>query len=142
MRRFFHAVGTIIVVLASALCVLFVYALSSSPAFQKGERYEFYLGASSSSKIVCSENPSLDKLLLGDVAGESVRYESGCAEELLLKYNAEILFTEEVSGIVNYYCSSPCFTHGVALNGYCVNLHIASDGERTAAGTPLIFGGF
>ena len=44
--------------------------------------------------------------------------------------------------IVSYYCRSPLLGEGILLNGERVNLHIAAGGGQTAAGTPLIFGGF
>ena len=107
----------------------------------EGENYEFSAGASSSAEIVHTDNPALYKLFHA-VAGESARYEGDVSEELLARFQARILFIENVSGIVNYYCYSPVLSGGVALGGEVVNLHIAVGECMTAAGTPVIFGGF
>lgn len=142
MRRIFKPIQTVGVIAAAALCVLFAAFLSLSPVFEGGTGYELYLGASSSALTVRTENPALDKFLLGNVAGESVRYEGNRLEEIAKKYHAEVLFTEEAAGVVNYYCYSSYLGGCVLLDGYAVNLHIAVSAEQTAAGTPLIFGGF
>lgn len=142
MRIFFHFVKAAAVTAVSAACALFACVLRSAPAFEGGEHYEFYLGASSAALILPSENPARDKLLLGGTAGESVRYEGDRWEELKIRYRAEVLFTEEAGGVTNYYCYSPCFTESVWIGGYFVNFHVAVSAERTAAGTPLVFGGF
>ena len=52
------------------------------------------------------------------------------------------MFTETEGGVTNYYLYSEKLGEGIALGGYVVNLHIAVRGERTAVGTPMIFGGF
>ena len=62
--------------------------------------------------------------------------------DLKEKYRAELLFTEESCGVVNYYMYSPLLGNCVFLNGYAVNLHVAVGAEQTAAGTPLVFGGY
>ena len=142
MRKTMCKLSAIGGVVLAFLCVLIVFALFFSPVFERGESYEFYMGANSSSLTVRSKNPALDKLLLPSVAGESVRYRGDRKDALLKKFRAEVLFEEEVDGVVNYYCHSPLLKKGVLLNGYTVNLHIALSKEQTAAGTPLIFGGF
>lgn len=142
MRRIFNAVKAVCVTSVAAACALFAFSLKSSPVFENGDRYEFYLGVSSSAPVVSSQNPALDKLLLGYTAGESVRYEGDRREELCEKFRAELLFCEEAGGAVNYYCYSPLLGDPVFVNGYAVNLHVAVRGGNTAAGTPLIFGGF
>ena len=121
-------------------CLAFTFALLHSPVFESGERYEFYTGTSSD-EIVRARSP-LEKLLLTGIKGESVRYEGDRAEELISRYGAEILFTEEAAGVTNYYCYSPALKGGILLGGALVNLHVAVSGNRTAAGTPVIFGGF
>ena len=134
---------TIKAVIAAALvlgCLAFTFALLHSPVFERGERHEFYTGTSSD-EIVLARSP-LEKLLLSNIKGESVRYEGDRAEELIARFNAEILFTEEAAGVTNYYCYSPMLKGGVVLCGALVNLHVAVSGNRTAAGTPVIFGGF
>lgn len=140
--KIFNAVFAALLFIASLSCALFVCALRSSPAFERGEDYTFYLGASSSALSVSSERPALDKLLLAGVKGESTRYAGNRYGELKEKYRARLLFTEEACGVTNYYLYSPVLGDCVSLNGYSVNLHIAVGEEQTAAGTPLVFGGY
>ena len=132
---------TVSVLLATMLCVFAAYALLRAPVFENGLYYELYCGTSSA-EIVLSENPALTKLVRLDVRGESVRYGGNRYEELKEKYAAELLFTEEAAGVVNYYLYSKKLPEGVWLNGKKINLHIAVSEEQTAAGTPIIFGGF
>lgn len=131
-----------LVMVLAAVCGAFALLLLHAPVFGGGEGYELYLSPSSSSLVVLSDDPLLDKLLLGETAGESVRYEGNCAQEIADRFRAELLFTETAGGIENYYMYSPMLKGGVELNGYTVNLHIAVSETQTAAGTPLIFGGF
>lgn len=141
MRKLFHACVAFATVLLSVGAALFALLLYRAPAFESGTGYELYFGASSSAQCVQTERPALVKLLNG-VKGESVRYEGDKYKELKEKFEAELLFTESVCGVTNYYLYSPLLGETVTINGYAVNLHLAVSGERTAAGTPLIFGGF
>lgn len=124
---------------ACFVCGMFAYALTRSPVFD-GEGYELYTGTSSA-EVIVTDAPAAVKLTL-PVAGESARWEGDRAAELLERFDARVLFCEEVCGTRNYYCSSPLLGEGVLLRGVRVNLHIAVSGSRTAAGTPVIFGGF
>ena len=140
MRRAFLWLKAVVVTTAVVICLAFVYALYSSPAFSKGERYEFYAGTSSD-EIVCSRSP-FGKLAYPKAKGECAYYTGDRVEELQNEFGAKVLFIEEAAGTINYYCYSPVFENEVALNGYTVNLHIAYNGRSTAAGTPIIFGGY
>ena len=140
MKRVLQTIKAFIASTVVLFCALFAYALFHAPVFEKGERYEFYTGTSSG-EIVLASSP-FQKLLLPNVKGESVRYQGDRVEELLFRFDAEVLFIEEAAGIINYYCYSPALENAIELNGKRVNLHIALSGERTAAGTPVIFGGF
>lgn len=64
------------------------------------------------------------------------------AEEIALKYGAEILFCEETDGVVSYYAYTDAWRDELYLYGTKINLHIALDGERLTVGTPIIFDGF
>ena len=140
MRRFLFTIKAFVTAVVVLGCLVVVYALAKSPVFERGERYEFYTGTSSD-QIVLARSP-LEKLTLSNIKGESVRYEGDRAQELISRFQAKILFIEEAAGVVNYYCYSPFLEGAVELRGERVNLHIATSGERTAAGTPIIFGGF
>ncbi len=140
MRRLFITIKTFAIAALAVACILFAYVLFRSPVFADGDRYEFYRGTSSE-EIVLSRSP-YEKLFLADVRGESARYSGNRAQEIMERFGAQILFTEEAAGVVNYYCYSPFLKDAVSIGGVRVNLHIACDGEETAAGTPIIFGGF
>ncbi len=137
--RILGKIKGIAIIGACIACGAFAYALTRSPVFD-GEGYELYTGTSSAGVIV-TDAPAAVKLTL-PVAGESARWEGDRAAELLERFDAKVLFCEEVCGTRNYYCSSPLLGEGVLLRGVRVNLHIAVSGSRTAAGTPVIFGGF
>lgn len=141
MRRIGKLFLQIALVALSAACGLFALLLHRSPVFEQGERYELYYGTSSS-RISVNANPVADKLFLGDVTGESVRFAGNRREEIETRYRARLLFREEACGVVNYYYYSPVLGEGVRIGGYVVNLHVAVGDEQTAAGTPIIFGGF
>ena len=140
MRKFLFTIKAFLSAVLVAGCLVFAYALIHSPVFHRGERYEFYTGTSSDG-VISARSP-LEKLAYAKVKGESVRYQGDRAEELISLFNARVLFIEEAAGVTNYYCYSPALDDAVLLNGRRVNLHIAVNGEKTAAGTPIIFGGF
>ena len=142
MRGFLAKIKGGSVLLIALLCALFACALLRVPVFEGGEGYELYLGGSSSATIVSTQIPALDKLLHMGVKGESARYEGDLYEALKDRFHAKLLFTEEAAGVTNYYLLSPSLGPGVLLAGRRVNLHIAVGRGQTAAGTPLIFGGF
>lgn len=137
--RILGKIKGIAIIGACIACGAFAYALTRSPVFD-GEGYELYTGTSSAGVIV-TDAPAAVKLTL-PVAGESARWEGDRAAELVARFEAKILFVEETCGITNLYCYAPQLGGGIALGGEVVNLHIASDGSCTVAGTPIIFGGF
>ena len=142
MSKYLRITCSCLLTLLCGACAFFLYLLCNSPAFEAGESYTFYLGKSSSAQAVFSETPSLDKLLLSEVQGESAVYSGNVYEQLKTRYRAKLLFTEEAAGVINYYLFSPLLGSGVELGGKIVNLHVAVSAEQTAAGTPVIFGGF
>ena len=157
LTRFISAILTVLMVLGSVVIVsaagpAYDNYLTAANASEQAkldkmtlERtqngYELYCGTSSA-EIVFTETPALDKLFRLDVRGESARYEGDVSAELMRKFGAKLLFVEEAAGVVNYYLYSEKLPRGVRLNGREVNLHIAVGEGRTAAGTPIIFGGF
>lgn len=141
MRKWLRAGKAFVVFCLAVACALCALVLLHAPVFERGEGYEIYYGASSSALVKTTSSPALDKAL-GGVRGESVRYDGDRREEIEARYRAKLLFTEEVCGVTNYYYHSPLLGEGVEVNGATVNLHVAVSASRTAAGTPLIFGGF
>lgn len=140
MRKFFRGIQAMGVVALALLLAAGAALLLHAPLFPEGKNYELYLSPSSSSLVLLTDDPVRDKLFC-PVMGESVRYDGDKKDELIARFRAEILFTEEAAGVTNYYCYSPLIGGGISLNGYTVNLHIATSREQTAAGSPIIFGG-
>lgn len=141
MQKFKRAAVALGIAALSVICAAFAYALRRAPAFSSGERYELYYTASSS-ELMEETNAPFYRKLLSVTAGESVRYSGDRYQQIKEQFRAELLFREETEGIVNYYLYSPLLGDGVLLNGYAVNLHVSVGAEQTAAGTPLIFGGY
>ncbi len=139
MRRFFGVVGNLLCVALVAACAFFLFAVLHSPMLKEGESHIFYLGESSSAPAVSANSP-LAKLFLGDVKGESAVYSGDRYAEFSQKFDAKLLFTEQVEGATSYYLYSPALGGGVFLKGEKVNLQIAVGGGQTVVGTPLIFG--
>lgn len=141
MRKLFRSFVQIACVVGVFLCAFAAFALTRLPAFAQGKNYEVSFNANSSAQAVVTDNPFLVKLTR-KTAGESVRFEGDRYEELKKQYRAKLVFSENVAGVENYYLYSPLLGKPVDLGGKLVNLHIAVSAEQTAAGTPLIFGGF
>lgn len=142
MRKLLGAIKGIGAILSAVVCALLLYAIRNAPVFDAGQTYTYYLSANSSDLVVQTQSPVKQKLFLGSTAGESTQYEGDLYLQLKEKFHAVLLFSEDVYEITNYYLYSPLLGDGVLLNGYAVNLHIAVSDERTAVGTPIIFGGY
>ena len=142
MRKIIYKAKAALIFLGAMLCVALSAVLFLSPVFPKGERYELYLGASSSARCEQTDDPFQDKLRLGGVQGESVYYSGDKVKELFSRYHARVLLVEKACGVTNYYCYTPLLGACVRVRNHSVNLHIAVSDTQTAAGTPIIFGGF
>lgn len=140
-RKAVRAAKLVLTLILAAAAAAVLFFLWHAPAFAGGERYTLALGESSSARMLFFEK-NAPLLLPAGVGGESALYAGERAEELLEAFRARVLFMESAAGTVSYYCHSPFLGEGVLLNGKEVNLHIAVGEGRTAAGTPLIFGGF
>lgn len=140
--KFKRAVKFAAVLFACLAAAGALFVLRHAPSFAGAARYTLFLGETSSAEAVVLEGDALPLLLSPEVRGESAVFQGDRAEELLRAYRARVLFIEEAAGTVSYYCHSPLLGEGLLLNGEEVNLHIAAGREQTAAGTPLLFGGF
>lgn len=107
--------------------------------------HTFYLDSPSSQALIKTKLAFAD---LPRVKGESVTFTvqdqdpDTLANELVTRYQAQILFVERTGDITSYYAYAPALGESVRVNGAPVNLHIAIANDRAAVGTPLIFGGF
>ncbi len=127
-------------ILLAALCVLPVRT-----AFAGSSSYKFFVGDTSKDCRVITANPRsalLTRLTLTGVCGECAVYPPDYDYENLMKdLGAEVVFCEELSDSVNYYCTAR-LPYRVELYGREINLHICVKEDGIAAGTPIIFGGY
>ncbi|MBQ7912426.1 MAG: YwmB family TATA-box binding protein [Clostridia bacterium] len=147
-RRFRCLNGFLSLLTAAAIAVVIglgIYVLNACKLRAiKGERV-FYLDSQSSQGLRKTELELRD---YARITGESVCFARGeesaeeLAGEIAEKYSAEILFTEEVAGVISFYCYTPIWDNGILVNGETVNLHVAVAEEECAVGTPIIFDGF
>lgn len=128
----------------SALVLCAICTLPNRLLFCGGESYRFYLGDSSlNCKEVFAEGNKapLTRLLLLGVNGESATYASLDIEKFLKTVNGQVIFCEEVDGMINYYCKAD-LPYSIELYGEEINLHVCvKDGGVTVA-SPIIFGGY
>jgi hypothetical protein len=129
--------------LLALFTLLFAQGLQVSRfSSMEGERTFYLKSPSSQAKMKESFSP-LEMFL---IKGESVVFFCENREKTLAKimeeYAATLLFEECAGGSISYYCFTPKWADGIALNGVFVNLHVAFNGEHCAVGTPLIFGSF
>ena len=108
-----------------------------------GERV-FYLDSPSSQGLRKSELGISD---IFRVKGETIRFKTqdskeGFLKETLLKYQAELLFSEKIGETISYYCYAKGLDGGIVLNGRMVNLHVVWKEGEAVLGTPIIFDGY
>lgn len=144
MRKIFSfAVIAVTLALAAAL-LLALTALPDRLAFDGGDSYSFYVGNSSEDcKVITTSysEASAARLNLKHVCGESATFKELDALEFIGSVGGRIIFSEELSDSVNYYCKAP-LPYSVTLYGSEINLHVCvrDDGVRVAS--PIIFGGY
>ncbi|MDE7082836.1 MAG: hypothetical protein K2O89_03945 [Clostridia bacterium] len=128
----------------SAVFVLAAVAfLPQNLCFDSGNAYTFYCGTSSADcKVVTVQNfASLQKLCLKDVCGESTDYDNFDLESFLESVGGKVVFKEEFSDGVNYYCTAN-LPYSVTLYNHTINLHVAVRGDTARVASPIIFGGY
>lgn len=129
---------------AALLLLLSLTVLPRRLAFSGSDSYCFYLGDTSKSCRVVdahSDTAALKRLTLSGVCGESATYSSLDVNAFLKSVGGEILFTEEMSDSVNYYCSAR-LPYSVTLYGETVNLHVCVKESGVTVASPIIFGGY
>lgn len=128
---------------AAALAVFAVLcALNGGLCFDGGENYTFYCGTSSKDcAVYTAENPRTERLFLKSVCGESCELQYENLESILEKYGGTVIFEEEFSDGINYYCTAN-LPYSVNLYGREINLHVCVRGDTAKIGSPIIFGGY
>ncbi len=122
----------------SLFTIFLLFLLGAFPTF---------LGLTKNSEVYqCSYSSSCD-ILDGTFSflktGEGgVLKEGVTRREVMERFEARLVFTEEVDGVVNYYCYSEKIKCSSLIKGKKINLHFAERGVAVKVGTPLIFGSF
>lgn len=144
MRKMRNA-AIIAATLAAAIPVLLALAvLPKRLAFDGGDSYRFYLGDSSKNcRIVDAPRgrAALTRLTLSGVCGESATFRSIDMDGFLESVDGEIVFKEELSDSVNYYCRAR-LPYSVTLYGEEINLHVCVKESGVTVASPIIFGGY
>lgn len=125
-------------VIFSFFTILILFLLGAFPSFTGfTKNSEVYGGVYSSSCLILDGDFSLFKTGEGGVLREGVT-----KKEVMERFNARLVFIEEVEGVVNYYCYSDKIKCSLAIKGEKINLHFAERGNVVKVGTPIIFGSF
>lgn len=136
-------VKTITLTALAAIIIAAVSVFPHGPCFKSGLNYTFYCGnGSSNCKIITVESgAAVKKLELKDVCGESTVYENLDLDGFLQTVGGKIVFVEELSDSVNYYCTAD-LPYSVNLYGKEINLHVSVRGDTARVASPIIFGGY
>lgn len=140
MRRFIKLLT--ITVLAGALIAVFAIC-EARLCFADSESYTFFVGDTSKNcrEVRADGGAAFKKLTLSDVCGECAEYSEFDFESYLKKVNGEIIFIEQLSDSINYYCKAD-LPYSVNLYGEEINLHVCVKRDSVKVGTPIIFGGY
>lgn len=144
MRRISQAIKITAALIAAALIALAITVLPQRLAFRGGDSYSFYLGDTSKNcKIITAsgDKAMLTRLTLNKICGESATYSSFDWQAYLKSIGGKILFKEELTDSVNYYCEAD-LPYSIELYGKKVNLHICVKDNGVMLGSPIIFGGY
>ena len=151
MIRFRNFLRTCFALIITLGCCILVKSVNCTRLADIEGTRRYFLDSASSQGL---QKNSLSLFDLARVKGECVQTELSAyadgrvlskeeiAEEIAQKYQAEILFSEEVNGIISYYAYVSAWSDGVWLYGQKVNLHVAVGETNLSVGTPIIFGGY
>lgn len=144
MRKMRSAAIIALTLAAALFLIVSLTVLPERLAFSGGDSYCFYLGDTSKNcRVVTADRDSaaLTRLTLSGVCGESATFSSLDLDEFLQSVDGEILFTEEMSDSVNYYCKAR-LPYSVTLYGEDINLHVCVKESGVTVASPIIFGGY
>ena len=133
----------VVTVLLAAVILAAIAILPSRVCFAGGKNYTFYCGTSSADcrEVRAVFNAELERITLSDVCGESAEYENFDLEGFLKGVNGKVVFIEELSDSVNYYCTAD-LPYSVNLYGHTINLHVCIRNDTAKVASPIIFGGY
>lgn len=136
-------IKTLTLTALAAVIIAAVSVFPHGPCFKNGLNYTFYCGnGSSNCQIVTVESGAAAKKLgLKDVCGESTVYQNFDLDGFLKQVGGKIVFVEELSDSVNYYCTAN-LPYSVNLYGKKINLHVSVRSDSARVASPIIFGGY
>ena len=109
-------------------------------------RFEVYLVSNSSNAEIVSLDKNEVSLCFSKVGEACLLEEKLDVNEILLRFNAKLVFTEEIDGEgykgTCYYAYTEEIRYEKIIDGKKINLHIYSCEEYVKVGTPLIYGSF
>ncbi len=131
------------VTVAAAAFIALLACLSTKLCFDGGESYVFFTGDSSKNcrEVQAENNAAITKLLLSNVCGECATFTKFDLEDYLESVNGKVVFKEELSDSVNYYCEAD-LPYSVILYGREINLHVCIKKDGVKVASPIIFGGY
>ena len=133
-----------LVLLICGVCILGCWGINNKPIFSDyASEYTVYLQNSSNFSKVKKAN-NLQYFLTFNKSGEScfVNQEQFNALELANRFNAKLVFTEEVEQGINYYFYSKEIKYSQKLNGHKVNMQVFVASDYAVLGCPIIYGGY
>lgn len=136
-------VKTLTLTALAAVIIAAVSVFPHGPCFKTGLQYTFYCGNTSSDcrEITVESGAAVKRLSLKDVCGESTVYKNLDIQSFLNEVGGKVVFSEELSDSVNYYCKAD-LPYSVNLYGTEINLHISVRGDTARVASPIIFGGY
>lgn len=144
MRRLMRFFITFLTLLGAFALAAVIALLPDRLAFDGARQYTFFVGHDSSDCKVISaegERAAAVRLTLSGVCGESATYGELDVDDFLSQVNGKIVFVEELSDSVNYYCEAD-LPYSVELYGREINLHVCVKTSGVTVASPIIFGGY
>lgn len=127
------------------VCIFCAFNYYRKPLFYNGEGwYTVCMGEGSSGKIEGFSTAEIENYYLyKNIKGQSLTTrDKDYIDDFLKKYDCELLFTEEVEGVVTQYYYSPKISTYKPVNGKRVNVQTATRECFFTIGSPLIYGGY
>lgn len=131
------------VTLLAAAVLAAIAVLPSRLCFKGAESYAFFTGDGSRNfgEVRATDDAAAKRLALIKLNGECAEYSSLDLDGLLREVNGEVVFVEELSDSVNYYCKAD-LPYSVSLYGEEINLHVSFRENGVKIASPIIFGGY
>ena len=128
------------------LAAVVLAAIAILPArlcFKGAESYSFFTGDTSKNfnEVTAQTDAAAKRLTLSEVNGECAEYSEIDLDKLLKEVKGKVIFVEELSDSVNYYCKAD-LPYSVNLYGEEINLHVSVRKNGVKIASPIIFGGY